>query len=396
MSATAHRSPARRTPAVLTQGFRPFFLAAAIWSVVALAIWLDMLTTGMSLPSRFDPLNWHIHEMLFGFVMAAVGGFLLTAIPNWTKRLPVDGGRLALLVGLWLSGRLVCLISAFVPFWLSVGVDLSFPFVLVAVAAREIIVGRNWRNLPMVVPVTVLGIANLLMHLEAEGVAVPAGLGWRLGLAGVIILISVVAGRIVPSFTRNWLAKRGASDFPSTHGIVDRMAMGILHLGLLGWVFDTAPHYVGAVLLLGASLNLWRMLRWRGIATGVEPLLVILHVGYGWLVIGAALLGLTELGADVPLSAAVHALTAGAIGTMTLAVMPRVTLGHTGRALTADRTTSLIFILVGLAALVRLAAAFVAVWSVPLLVASAGFWIAGFGLFILSYGSFLLKPREAH
>jgi uncharacterized protein involved in response to NO len=395
MSAAAQQVLARGTPAILTQGFRPFFLAAGIWSMAAIAIWIVILVTGSTLPSRFDPLSWHIHEMLFGFVMAAIAGFLLTAIPNWTRRLPINGLPLALLVGLWLLGRLICLVSAFVPFWLSAVADLSFPVVLVAVAAREIVAGRNWRNLPMVVPVTVLGVANLLMHLEADGFGVPVGLGWRLGLAAVIILISVVAGRIVPSFTRNWLAKRGASELPSSHGLVDRVALGILHLGLLGWAFDLEARYVGAVLLLGAALNLWRMLRWRGTATGAEPLLVILHVGYGWLVVGAALLGLTELGVEIPLSAAIHTLTAGAIGTMILAVMTRTTLGHTGRSLTANRTTGLIYVFVGLAALIRLAAAFYADWSMPLLVASACFWIAGFGLFILSYGPFLLRPRDA-
>jgi uncharacterized protein involved in response to NO len=233
------------------------------------------------------------------------------------------------------------------------------------------------------------------MHLETDGFAVPAGLGWRLGLAAVIILLSVVAGRIVPSFTRNWLAKRGASGLPSAHGMIDRIALGILHLGLLGWAFEPDIRGVGALLLLGAALNLWRMLRWRGIATGAEPLLVVLHIGYGRLGVGAALLGLTTLGVDVPISAAIHTLTAGAIGTMILAVMTRTTLGHTGRALTANGVTGLIYILVGLAAVVRLAAAFDSDWSMPLLVASACFWIAGFGLFVLSYGRFLLKPREA-
>jgi uncharacterized protein involved in response to NO len=395
MSAVIHRVSARSTPAVLTQGCRPFFLAAGLWSISALAIWIVMLVTGTTLPSRFDPLSWHIHEMLFGFVTAAIAGFLLTAIPNWTKRLPINGLPLALLVGLWLIGRLVCLVSAFVPFWLSSAVDLSFPVVLVAVAAREIVAGRNWRNLPMVVPVTVLGVANLLMHLETEGFAVPPGLGWRLGLAAVVILISVVAGRIVPSFTRNWLAKRGAPNLPSSHGLVDRVALGVLHLGFLGWAFDLAARYVGAVLLLGAALNLWRMLRWRGGATGAEPLLLVLHIGYGWLVIGAGLLGLTILGVDMPLSAAIHALTAGAVGTMVLAVMTRTTLGHTGRTLSANRVTSLIYVLVALAAVVRVAAAFEVEWAMPCLIASACFWIAGFSLFLLSYGPFLLKPRDA-
>jgi uncharacterized protein involved in response to NO len=198
------RDVARRpVPAFLTQGFRPFFLAAGLWSAMALALWIVMFATGIELPSRFDPLTWHIHEMLFGFAMAAIAGFLLTAIPNWTRRLPVSGGPLALLAGLWLLGRIACLISALIPPWIAVAADLSFPLILVGAVARELVAGKNWRNLPMVVPVMVLGIANLLMHLEANGLAVPRGLGWRLGLAGVVVLISVVAGRIVPSFTRN-------------------------------------------------------------------------------------------------------------------------------------------------------------------------------------------------
>jgi uncharacterized protein involved in response to NO len=396
MTATARQVRAEATPAVLTQGFRPFFLAAGLWSIIALTIWIVSFATGSALPSRFDPLSWHIHEMLFGFVMATIAGFLLTAIPNWTRRLPISGLPLALLVSLWLLGRLIGLVSSLVPFWLAAAADLSFPVVLVGVAAREIVAGRNWRNLPMVMPVALLGVANLLMHLETDGFAVPFGLGWRLGLAAVIILISVVAGRIIPSFTRNWLAKRGASNLPSVFGIIDRVALGILHLGLLGWAFDLAPRYVGALLLLGAALNLWRLLRWRGSATGAEPLLLILHIGYGWLVIGAALLGLTTVGVDVPLSASIHTLTVGAVGTMILAVMTRTTLGHTGRSLSANRTTELIYVLVGLAAAVRLAAAFNADWSMPLLIAAACFWIGGFGLFLVSYGPFLLNQRDAH
>ncbi len=390
-----HSAPAAKTPALLSQGFRPFFLAAGVWSVTAVAIWIAVLTTGTILPSRFDPLSWHIHEMLFGFAMAAVAGFLLTAIPNWTKRLPVNGRPLALLVGLWLAGRLVCLVSGFIPFGAAAAADLAFPVVLVAVVAREIVAGHNWRNLPMVAAASVLGIADLLMHLEAEAVGVPAGLGWRLGLATIIILISVVAGRIVPSFTRNWLAKRGAARLPSSYGIVDRIALCVLPVALLGWVSDLMPRFSGTMLLLGAGFNVWRMLRWRGIATRHEPLLVILHIGYAWLTLGTALLGLSELGADVPLSVAVHALTVGAVGTMIMAVMPRVALGHTGRSLIADRATCLCFILIGLAALVRLAAALTAEWSMPLLVASACFWMAGFGLFVLRYGPMLLKPRPA-
>ncbi len=395
MSIDSERLASRPAPAFLTQGFRPFFLAAGLWSTAALALWIVMFATGMALPSRFDPLAWHIHEMLFGFVMAAVAGFLLTAVPNWTQRLPVSGGPLAALAALWLLGRIACLVSALVPFPLAVVADLSFPLALAGVVVREVAAGRNWRSLPVVAPVAVLGIANLLMHLEADGKAVPDGLGWRLGLAAVIVLISVVAGRIVPSFTRNWLAKRPGSDLPAAHGRIDRAALGVLHAGLFGWAFLPASRAVGVLLLLAAGLNLWRLLRWRGRATAAEPLLLVLHVGYAWLVLAAALLGLAVLDADLPQSAAVHALAAGAVGTMILAVMTRATRGHTGRDLSADRATNLIYILVTLAAIARVAAAFGAGWSMPLLIASASLWMAAFGVFTLCYGRMLLQPRQA-
>jgi len=381
-------------PIFLTQGFRPFFFAAALWSAVALLLWLLIYAAGLSVPSRFEPLSWHMHEMLFGFIMAAIAGFLLTAIPNWTQRLPVSGAPLALLAGLWLLGRIACLVSAALPSWLAIAADLSFPTLLVAVVAREIVAGRNWRNLPMVVPVTVLGIANLLMHLESAGVSVPSGLGWRLGLAAVVVLVSVVAGRIVPSFTRNWLAKRQGAELPAPYGRIDRAALGVLHAGLFGWAAFPSFSAIGVLLLLGALLNLWRLRRWRGGATTAEPLLLILHIGYAWLVLGAGLLGASMLDDFVPRSAAVHALTAGAIGTMILAVMTRATRGHTGRDLTADRVTSLIYILVNLAAVTRVTAAFITAWTLPLLIASACFWVAAFGGFLLRYGPMLLGPRE--
>ncbi len=353
-----------------------------------------MLATGAALPSRFDPLSWHIHEMLFGFVMAVVAGFLLTAIPNWTKRLPIRGFPLALLAGLWLLGRIACLISALVPAWLAVAADLAFPAVLAIVVAREIIAGGNWRNLPIIGPVTVLAMANLLMNLEADGAVLPAGLGWRLGLAAVIVLISVVAGRIVPSFTRNWLAKQQAANLPAAPGGIDRAALGVLHVGLFAWVFLPEFQPVGLILLFGAALNLWRLLRWRGGATAGEPLLLVLHIGCGWLVLGVALLGLAMLDPDLPQSAAIHVLTAGAIGTMTLAVMTRATRGHTGRALTADRATVAIYVLVNIAAIVRVAAAIAGTLTMPLLVASGILWIGAFALFAFCYGPMLLLPES--
>jgi uncharacterized protein involved in response to NO len=352
-----------------------------------------MLTGAMALPIRFDPVSWHIHEMLFGFVMAVVAGFLLTAIPNWTGRPPISGRALGMLAGLWLIGRVACLVSAVVPAWVASAADLSFTAVLIAVVAHELVGSRNWRNLPMVAPLAVLGLANLLMHLEANGIAVPAGLGWHLALAAVIILISVIGGRVIPSFTRNWLVKRGAAKLPGAHGPVDAIALFALHSGLLAWALLPNSPPVGMLLIAGAALNLWRLCRWRGAATAAEPLLLILHLGYGWLILGVALLGTALLTAAIPLSAGVHALTAGAIGTMTLGMMTRVSRGHTGRELTADGITNLIYVAVNLAAATRLAAAFDNEWPLPLLIVSGGLWIFAFLLFAFCYGRMLTARR---
>ncbi len=384
---------APRSTALWTLAFRPFFLAAALWSAGALALWIVMLITGHALPSRFDPLRWHIHEMLFGFVPAAIAGFMLTAIPTWTGRRPLRGAPLAGLAALWLLGRVACLCSAWMALWLAAVVDLAFPFVLCAVAAREIVAARSWRNLPMPLPIAVLGVADGLMYLETAGAAVPPGLGWRLGLAAVVILASAVGGRIVPAFTRNWLSQRGARSLPAARGAIDRLGMAALHAGLLAWALFPGFRPLGMLLLAAAGLTLYRLLRWRGLATRVEPLLAILHLGYGWVMAGAALLGASMLSAAVPLPAAVHALTAGAIGTLVLAVMTRVSLGHTGRPLRADRATTLIYVLVSLAAGVRVFAAVAGGAFLVLIEISAALWVASFGLFIVRYAPVLVLRR---
>jgi uncharacterized protein involved in response to NO len=390
-TSTASRAGHLPLPVWLTQGFRPFFLSAAIWSFTALALWIAMLAGALELPSRFDPLSWHIHEMLFGFGMAAAAGFLLTAVPNWTKRLPVSGAPLACLFGLWIIGRIACAISATMPAWLAIDLDLAFPVVLIAVFAREIIAGKNWRNLPMTMPLIVLTSANLAMHLEAVGVDLPAGFGWRLGIAAMITLLSIVGGRIIPSFTRNWLARQGLDLAPQNVWFT-RAAMAFLHTGLLGWSFWPQSRIVGALLVIGGLLNFGKLAAWRGLKTVSEPLLFILHLGYAWLATGAILLGLANW-TSVPLPAAIHALTAGAMGTMILAVMTRASRGHSGQALTADGATIAIYGFVTLAALSRVIAAFIAPGPGPLLYASGGLWIAAFALFAIAYGPMLLFSR---
>jgi uncharacterized protein involved in response to NO len=397
MSAVSEEDRLRRArlPAMLDYAFRPMFLAAGSWAAIALALWLAMFFGYVQLPTRFDPLAWHVHEMLFGFVMAAVAGFLLTAIPNWTGRLPVRGYRLAVLAGLWLLGRLACLISADLPAWLAVLADLAFPTALLAVAAREIIAGRNWRNLPMTAPLMLFIIADLLMHLESLGVSVPTGLGWRLAVGAPIVLISVVGGRIIPSFTRNWLFKRKSPRLPATPDKLDTAAVALLAAALIAWAFLPDHRVTGSLLIAAALVNAVRLGRWAGIASWPEPLLFILHIGYGWVAVGTALLGLSIFNIGVPVASAIHALTAGATAIMILAVMPRVTLGHTGRELMANRATVAVFVLINAAAIIRVCASWHTEFMTILLLVAGACWIAAFGLFELVYGPMLLTRRSA-
>lgn len=391
---TAPPSRADRLRVAFSYGFRPFFLAAALWGATAIAAWIAILTTGLSIPTRFDPLTWHIHEMFFGFVLAAVAGFLLTAIANWTGRQPVSGARLGALAGLWLLGRIDSLISHWLTVWLAITADAVFPLALTAAVGWEIVAADNRRNFPIVAPLLVLTAADLLMDLSMAGFGALSGYGWRLALAAILILISVVGGRIIPSFTRNWLAARGETRLPGPTAVIDRASLGVLHATLVAWVFFPTAYATGIALLAGAALNLWRLLRWRGAATHPETLLAVLHVGYGWLVLGVGALGFANLDTAFPLSAAIHALTVGAIGTMVLAVMTRVSRGHTGRQLSADGSTTLVYALVILAAAARIAAAVAAGAREDLLLAAAALWIAAFGLFALRYGPYLLHPRR--
>lgn len=375
---------------VFSVGFRPFFLLAAVWAAVAVPVWVLAFTGAVQVPGAMPPAVWHGHEMVFGFGQAVVAGFLLTAIPNWTGRMPLQGWQLAGLVLLWLLGRIAMLLSASLGPVAAGVLDLAFPLVFLAAVAREILAGRNWHNLPMLLALGVLFAGSLLVHLGA-----PA-LGNRLGVATLLMLISLVGGRIVPSFTRNWLARQQpGTPLPAGFGWPDRAALGLTVLALASWALapDTAPA-PWLALAAGVALAV-RLSRWRGAATVREPLLGVLHLGYAWLAAGLVLLALPALIPALPASAAMHALTVGAIGTMTLAVMSRVTLGHSGRALVAGPGTVWAYGLVSLAALLRIGAPLGGVWYAPLVSCAGLAWSAAFALFIVLYGPALLSPRRS-
>lgn len=382
-------------PAILSAGFRPFFLAAALWAAIGIPLWLAAFAEGLAMPSRLDPLVWHVHEMVFGFAAAAVAGFLLTAIPNWTGRMPLQGGPLALLVALWTAGRVAVLFSGEVGPAAAAAADLAFPAVFLAVVAREIVTGGNWRNLPMVAALSLLLVGNLLVHLDALAITTTAALGNRIGIATLLLLICLVGGRIIPSFTRNWLGKnRPDITAPAApEGRFDRVALVVTAAALALWAFAPDAMVTAWTLVLAGIALAVRLARWRGERTCREPLLLILHVGYGWLAVGLLLVGADSLYQFLPPAAALHALTVGAIGTMTLAVMTRATLGHTGRPLSAGPGTVAIYLLISAAAVLRLLSPLGGGDMVLLLWLAGIAWSGAFGLFAILYGDLLARPR---
>jgi uncharacterized protein involved in response to NO len=387
------RSRMASSPAILRGGFRPFFLGGAAWAVVALLLWLASLTGSVSLPTGFTPLAWHRHEMLFGFVGAVVSGFLLTAIPNWTGRLPIAGPPLAGLFGLWLAARLAVLFSAQIGAAVAALLDVGFYVVLAALAAREVILARN-RNLPIVGLVLLFGAASAADHAAAADLAGSEDRGIFAGIALVVLMISLIGGRIVPSFTRNWMARQGIKDsLPAQPGRFDHAAIAVTAVALVAWIAAPGAWPAGALLVAAGLLQAGRVARWGGLRTVRDPLVFILHVGYSWLPVGLLLLGASILEPAVPRAAAIHALTAGAMGTMILAVMTRASLGHTGRDLKAGAPTAALYALVTVGALLRVAAPFGLVDYMAGLEAAAAAWGGAFLIFLAVYGPMLVRPR---
>ena len=380
--------------AVLSAGFRPFFLATAVWAAFGVPLWLAAYTGGLVLPTRLAPWVWHAHEMIFGFAAASVAGFLLTAIPNWTGRLPLQGPPLAMLVLLWALGRIGVLISAGIGAPAAAVADLCFPLAFLAVIAREILVGKNWRNLPVVGALSLLFTGNALVHLDALGIADTAELGNRIGIATLLMLISLVGGRIIPSFTHNWLAKfRPDVGPPAPQGSFDLAVLIGTAVALAVWAAAPETAATSWVLAAAGIAVALRLSRWRGLRTMREPLLLILHIGYTWLSLGLLLLGLDGVFEIVPPAAVLHALTVGAIGTMTLAVMTRASLGHTGHPLSAGSVTKMVYFLVTMAAVLRVLSPLAGERAEIVLWLAGASWTGAFGLFAIFYGRILVQPR---
>ena len=380
------QSATTTTPAPFRYPFRIFFLSTAVSALLLIPLWLFFLLGGSALQPALPALHWHQHEMLGAFVNSAIAGFLLTAVCAWTGARPVAGWPLAALWLLWLAGRCAMLFGSYP--WLAMAVDLAFLPAVALLAARPIVARRQWRQLPLLAVLTLLWLCDLSYHLSGDTQWLRAAML----LTGGLIL--VVGGRITPAFSRNWLLQQGqpTADI-STWRWLEIVTLASTLLLVLTEASGQLPPTLVALIALVAGLSAaLRTLLWRGWRVRSEPLLAILHIGLLWVAAGFLLRSLAGFGL-VPDAVWLHALGAGAMGTMILGVMARVALGHTGRPLALPSGITGAFGLIFLAGLLRVIAGLGWLpWAFGIHAASLC-WTVAFALFIWRYFPILTRPR---
>lgn len=395
--ATMKQARQWKGPALFSYGFRPFFLFSGVYAALAIAVWTLWLDGAATMPAGFPPVAWHAHELLFGYAIAAVAGFLLTAVPNWTGRLPVVGLPLLALFGLWALGRLAMALGAFLPPVALALLTLAFPVALAVLIAREVLAGRNVRNVKVVIVLAALCLAQLCFHVEVARTGASV-FSERLAIAAYLLLVMIVGGRIVPSFTTNWIKRENPGRLPVPFGSFDKVAMIVGGLALAAWVALPAlarlAPVCGALFVVAAILHAVRLARWAPDRVWAGKLVAVLHVAYAFIPIGFALAAANTFTADRAFDmAAIHCWAVGAIGLMTLAVMTRATRGHTGHALVAPPSTSLLYVLLAVAALARIGAVFMQT-ATPLLTLAGIAWALAFAGFAIVYGPMCVAARR--
>ncbi len=387
--------PPQRPIILLAHGFRPFFLLAGLYGALPVAVWLAAFGGALALPGAFSPMLWHGHEMLFGFATAALCGFLLTAVPNWTQTEAVKGGRLALLVVLWLAGRMAFFLADILPPAAVAAADILLIPVLAVMVGAPIFARRQKRNYFFPALLIALFAANSLFHLGNMGLISGAPeSGLYLALYAFAMILSLISGRVVPNFTVSAIRLRGEeAEFRISmplelSAFVAIAATAVADLSMDGGFFS------GVLALVAAALLGLRMKNWHTGKSLGEPLLWVLHLGGAWLVLGFVSLGLADLTGVISKNTAFHALTIGAMGTMALGIMTRASLGHSGRPFILAKPIPAAYLLVSLAALARVAGPAAAPSAYQTFVMVAGlFWAAAFAIFTIVYWPILTQPR---
>lgn len=389
MSASARHANTRRF-ALWENGFRPFFLLASVYAASSLLFWLLVLTGRAHSDPYLFPIEWHAHEMIFGFTVAVLAGFLLTAIANWTSFATPKGKWLAALAGLWLLGRVAMWGASELPRFTAAAVDLAFLPALIVACGRPLFAAKNRRNYAFLGVLGALFLANAAMHASALGYSSRASARTALLVAVDLLAmpLSIVSGRVVPMFTRNslgesWIQGQPKLELAAALGLA---ALVVLDLG-------AAPSaLVGITSALVGALLLLRMRGWGSLRSFRDPLLWVLHAGSLWLAVAVLL---RALSAVMPLSPSLHlhAMTAGALGTLTLGMMARVALGHSGRALVAPSPVRFGFVAVTIAALLRVFGPLAAPGALWPFVTAGALWSAAFALYFVAYAPALIRPR---
>ncbi len=388
--------------ALFDYGFRPFFLLSGCYALAIIPIWLYRYAHAATPFGALPAMYWHSHEMLYGFVMAAVAGFLLTAVPSWTGARGFAGRPLIIVVSLWILGRVAMSTVGAVPFWLTAILELSLLPALLALLAPPIFRSAN-RNAPLLAVVCVLWLIDCTFVIALQrGDAALAGSAMRLAIDLVLILVTVVGGRIVPAFTANAMRQRGEAVSTVTRGWLEITVIGaMVAIAITDVLADVLPNVFAPNPLLSGSLAAFaalahaiRLSGWRSFRTRGEPILWVLHVGYAWLPVGLALKATALLGDAAWAMKWQHALTAGAFATMILAVMTRASLGHTGRPLAVPRAITIAYLLLTISTVLRVFGVAVYPGRYLLTVTLSGLaWVLSFGIFVVVYAPILWSPR---
>jgi uncharacterized protein involved in response to NO len=376
--------------ALFALGFRPFFLVAGVLALALVAAWTGAYRGDYAFNTYFGTLGWHSHEMVFGYAVAVIAGFLLTAVRNWTGLETLQGGALAALILLWLAGRILPLFPDNVPSLVIALVDLTFLPVLAVSVAWPILRQKQYRQSIFIVVLAAMTLGNVLVHLQhLEVTRSTAVTGTMLALELIVLLIVVVGGRVIPFFTERAIADAK----PRVWRPVERISIGSVIVLMLVQLLAPASTLAAIIAAIAVLSHAIRLYGWYTPAVWSRPLLWVLYLGYGWLIIGFALQAMAALGAVAP-PLSIHAITVGAIGVLTLGMMARVALGHTGRPLVAPRPMTWAFVLINLAAMARvLFPILLPQMYGDLVVLSAALWLAAYLIFVVIYTPILMMPR---